>query len=87
MTLLRLHKSRLNLSSRQFDGSHTRTHNGGAAIGYQGRKAARTTNLLFLADNQGQLLACASPQAAPATGPYVALEFAPKWLTGDKAGW
>ena len=63
VTLLRLHKSRLDLSSRQLDGSHTRTHNGGAAIGYQGRKAARTTNRLFLADNQGQPLACASPQA------------------------
>ena len=53
VTLLRLHKARLDLSSRQLDGSHTRTHNGGAATGYQGRKAARTTNLLFLADNQG----------------------------------
>ena len=61
--LLRLHKSRLDLSSRQLDGSHTRTHNGGAAIGYQDRKAARTTNLLFLADNQEQPLACATPQA------------------------
>ena len=54
VTLLRLHKSRLDLSSMQLDGSHTRTHNGGAAIGYQGRKAARTTNLLFRADNQGR---------------------------------
>lgn len=63
LTLLRLHKSRLDLSSMQLDGSHTRTHNGGAAIGYQGRKAARTTNLLLLADNRGQPLACATPQA------------------------
>lgn len=61
--LLRLHKPRLDLSSIQLDGSHTRTHNGGAAIGYQGRKAGRTTNLLFLADNTGQPLACATPQA------------------------
>jgi len=36
---------------------------GGVAIGYQGRKAARTTNLLFLADSTGRPLACASPQA------------------------
>ncbi len=35
---------------------------GGEAVAYQGRKAAKTTNLLFLADNQGQMLACASPQ-------------------------
>lgn len=63
VTLLRLHRARLDLSCLQLDGSHTRTHNGGAAIGYQGRKAARTTNLLLLADNQGQPLACATPQA------------------------
>lgn len=63
VTLLHRHKARLDLSSVQLDGSHTRTHNGGAAIGYQGRKAARTTNLLFLADKTGQPLACASPQA------------------------
>ncbi len=63
VTLLRLHKPRLDLSSIQLDGSHTRAHNGGAAIGYQGRKAARTTNMLFLADNTGQPLACATPQA------------------------
>lgn len=62
-TLLQLHRARLDLSSVQLDGSHTRTHCGGAAIGYQGRKAARTTNLLFLADNTGQPLACAHPQA------------------------
>lgn len=53
VTLLHLHKARLDLSSIQLDGSHTRTHNGGAAIGYQGRKAARTTNLLVLADKTG----------------------------------
>ena len=63
ITLLRLHHARLDLSNVQLDGSHTRTHNGGAAIGKQGRKAARTTNLLLLADNQGQSLASATPQA------------------------
>ena len=63
VTFLRLHESRLDLSSRPLDGSHARAHNGGAAIGYQGRKAARTANPLFLTDNQGQPLACASPQA------------------------
>ena len=53
----------MDLSSIPLDGSHTLAKNGGAAIGYQGRKAARTTNLLFLADNTGQPLAVASPQA------------------------
>ncbi|MDO7874582.1 IS5 family transposase [Hymenobacter sp. ASUV-10] len=53
----------LDLSSVQLDGSHTLAKNGGAAIGYQGRKAGRTTNALFLADNQGLPLAMATPQA------------------------
>ena len=61
--LLCLHRPRLDLSSVQLDGSHTRTRSGGAAIGYQARKGARTTNMLFLADNTGQPLACATPQA------------------------
>lgn len=45
------------------DSSHTPAKNGGAAVGCQGRKKARTTNALFLADNRGQPLACATPQA------------------------
>ena len=32
-------------------------------MGYQGRKKARTTTVLFLADNRGQPLACTTPQA------------------------
>ena len=60
---LRLHRRALDLSSVQLDGSHTLAKNGGAAIGYQGRKAARTTNALFLADNAGLPLAMATPQA------------------------
>ena len=58
---LRLHRRALDLSSVQLDGSHTLAKNGGAAIGYQGRKAGRTTNALFLADNQGLPLAAATP--------------------------
>jgi hypothetical protein len=34
--------------------------NGGAAIGYQGCKAGRITNALFLADNQALSLAVAT---------------------------
>jgi len=63
LTRLRLHRRTLDLSSVQLDGSHTLAKNGGAAIGYQGRKAGRTTNALFLADNQGLPLAVATPQA------------------------
>ena len=63
LTMLRLNKAHLDCSSVQLDGSHTPTKNGGEAVGYQGRKKARTTTALFLADNRGQPLACASPQA------------------------
>ncbi len=63
LSVLRLNKRFLDLSTVQLDGSHTPAKNGGAAVGYQGRKAARTTNTLFLADNSGQFLACATPQA------------------------
>jgi hypothetical protein len=59
---LRLRCRLLDLSSIQLDGSHTPAKNGGAAVGYQGRKAACTTNALFVADNQGLPLAMATSQ-------------------------
>lgn len=52
----------LDLSSIEFDGSHTPAKNGGDAVGYQGRKAANTTNALFASDNQGLMLAMSTPQ-------------------------
>jgi transposase len=62
IAILLAHKDKLDLSSVQLDGSHTPSKQGGEALGYQGRKASKTTNTLFVADNQGQMLACASPQ-------------------------
>jgi transposase len=59
--LLKKYRSCLDLSSMQLDGSHTLVKNGGACVGYQTRKKATTTNLLFLADNQGLMLACSEP--------------------------
>lgn len=63
LSLLRRQRRFLDLSSVQLDGSHTPAKNGGAAVGYQGRKKARTTTQLLLTDNQGQPLATATPQA------------------------
>ena len=63
LTVLRWNKRWLDCSSVQLDGRHTPAENGGAAMGYQGRKKARTTTALFLTDNQGQPLACTTPQA------------------------
>jgi len=62
LNLLLQHRRDLDLSCVQLDGSHTPCKRGGAAVGYQGRKAAKTTNTIYLADNQGQMLCCASPQ-------------------------
>ena len=50
--LLSLHKSRLDMSSVQFDGSHTPAKKGGEAMAYQRRKKSKTTNALFLTDKK-----------------------------------
>jgi len=59
--LLRLNKSVLDMSSVALDGSHTRVKRGGEAVGYQGRKKSKTTNILFLTDRQGIPLAASEP--------------------------
>jgi transposase len=51
LAILSAHKTKLDLSSIQLDGSHTLCRQGGEAVGYQARKKANTTNNLFLADN------------------------------------
>lgn len=62
ISILSSNRKYLDLSCIQLDGSHTPAKRGGEAVGYQGRKASNTSNTLFLADNQGQMIACASPQ-------------------------
>lgn len=52
----------LDLSSIEFDGSHTPAKNGGDAIGYQGRKACNTTNALYMSDSKGVILGMSTPQ-------------------------
>lgn len=56
-------KSCLDLSIAHIDGSHTPAYRGGEEVEYQGRKKRRTTNALFLTDNQGVPLAMGAPQA------------------------
>ena len=41
------------MSSVEIDGSHTPAKRGGQQVGYQGRKKANTTNMLFLTDPTG----------------------------------
>jgi transposase len=62
INILKQNLGHLDLSSMELDGSHTLAKNGGGAVGYQGRKAARTTNALFVSDSQGVMLAMATPQ-------------------------
>lgn len=61
--MLSSNKIHLDLSSMQLDGSHTPAKRGGEAVGYQGRKSARTSNSLYLSDNTGQMLAVGTPQS------------------------
>jgi len=55
--LLKANKRKIDLSSAQLDGSHTIAKQGGEKVAYQGRKKAKTTNILFFADSKGQILA------------------------------
>jgi len=53
MKLVSDYKSKLDLSTLNFDGSHTPAKRGGEAVGYQGRKKCKTSNILIMTDNQG----------------------------------
>src|SRR6056297_656558 len=59
--ILKRHRDMFDLSSVDFDGSHTPAIRGGEAVEYQGRKKGRTTNALFLTDRQGLPLAMSEP--------------------------
>ena len=59
--LLERHKNKLDMSSIQLDGTHTPTKRGGKAVGYQGRKKCKTSNMLIITDSQGIPLACSDP--------------------------
>lgn len=63
VVLLDFNRQYLDMSSISLDGSHTVARQGGEKVGYQPRKRAKTTNLLFLTDCQGIPLACSSPMA------------------------
>ena len=63
LVVLDLCRELLDMSSVEFDGSHTPAKRGGQQVGYQGRKKASTTNMLFLTDRQGLPLACSDPMS------------------------
>jgi len=61
INLLNKHRDKLDMSSVDLDGSHTRATKGGEPVGYQGRKKFDTTNALYLTDRQGIPLAMSEP--------------------------
>lgn len=61
--LLMMNKHLLDLSTAQFDGSHTPCKRGGESVGYQGRKSCKTSNSLILCDNNGLPLVVGKPQS------------------------
>jgi transposase len=61
--LLDKHRTTLDLSSVQLDGTHTPAKRGGEAVGYQGRKKCKTSNMLILSDSNGIPIACSEPIA------------------------
>ena len=63
ISLLSKHKSCLDFSSGEIDGSHTPAIKGGEEVAYQGRKKRKTTNSLYLTDRQGLPLAISLPKA------------------------
>ena len=63
LQLLDKHRSELDMSSVDLDGSHTPAIRGGEEVGYQGRKKRKTTNALYLTDRKGLPLAMSVPKA------------------------
>ncbi|MFT4567866.1 MAG: transposase [Saprospiraceae bacterium] len=61
MSLVKDHKGKLDMSLVNFDGSHTPAKRGGEGVGYQGRKKAKTSNMLILANKQGEPLGWSLP--------------------------
>jgi hypothetical protein len=53
----------LNLSELNLDGSHVIAKKGGESVAYQGRKRAKTTNILPITDAQGFIVASTLPIA------------------------
>jgi transposase len=48
----------LNLEHLNLDGSHALAKKGGESVAYQGRKKAKTSNILPITDGHGYVLAC-----------------------------
>lgn len=63
LQLLDKHRSELDISSVDLDGSHTPAIRDGEAVGYQGRKRRKTPNALYLSDRKVLSAAMSSPKS------------------------
>lgn len=63
IALLKAHPRVIDVSSAQLDASHTPAKRGGEAVGYQGRKRCKTTNIAVLSDSKGTPLSYATPRS------------------------
>jgi len=59
--LLQDYRTCLDLSVVNLDGTHSPAKRGGQAVGYQGRKKLKTTNMLILTDRQGVPIGWSAP--------------------------
>ena len=64
LKLLSENRRKLDMSIVNLDGTHTPAKRGGEAVGYQGMKKLKTTNLLILCDKQGVPLSWSQPISA-----------------------
>jgi transposase len=62
INILSNNKALIDISTTQFDGTHTPCKRGGEAVGYQNRKSCKTSNSLILCDNNGLPLTIGEPQ-------------------------
>ena len=55
------YRSKLDMSVVNLDGSHSPAKRGGDAVGYQGRKKSKTSNMLIFTDRQGVPIGWSEP--------------------------
>ncbi len=79
------YRRQLNTSVLNIDGSHTPAKRGGFAVGYQGRKKCKTTNMLFITDKNGIPLACSDPVSGNHNDLFEVGKTVPKMLADIKS--
>jgi transposase len=79
--VLYTNRKSLDMSCVQLDGTHTLVKRGGAAVGYQGRKKGKTTNMLILTDAKGTPVSCSSPISGEHNDAFELVETFKKMIT------